>query len=325
MPHTKRSKSIINNLAKADKLSQVDTDKKNIIIALGCSMTEEDYFLHHNHAGDMPDHFRGGWKMWPEVFKDMSEEKDKREYELVNLGQSGCGMDYCFDNLIEIWPKLRKRIKFVLWGGTEFSRFDHLVEDYGMVPSSRSDINYKNLSSQPGDTNNRVIKTSEEIKFFGGLEYVDYINRSWGDKTKCIKRMSDIFRKITFVEDLCKLNDSKFLYYPLLQMFVGKSYYVTGGTTEPGNKKQTEWLNELTYINDISKNKKRHKHYVDFKSGILGVTWSSWHNRLFPRRNFTIPLITRERLEWPNTDGHPTEHGQKDIANKFWSWYVKYN
>ncbi len=323
--HTKRSRSIINNLQKVNTLLAQDTNKKNIIISLGCSMTEEGYFLHHDHAGDMPDHFRGGWKMWPEVFKDLLEERDNHKYELVNLGQSGCGMDYCFDNLIEIWPKLKKRIKFVLWGGTEFSRFDHLVEDYGMVPSSRADINYVNLSSRPGDTNNRIIKTSEQFKKYGSLEYVDYVNQSWGYKTKCIKRMNDIFRKITFTEDLCKLNNSEFLYYPLLQMFVGKSYYITGGTIEPGIKKQIEWLNELTYINDISKNKERHKHYVDFKSGILGVTWNTWHNDLQLRRTSTIPLITRQRTEWPNTDGHPTEHGQVDIANKIWSWYVKYN
>ena len=64
-------------------------------------MTEEGYFLHKKHTcGGMPDHLRGGWKMWPEVFKDLLEKRDNHKYELVKLGQSGCGLDYCFDNLI---------------------------------------------------------------------------------------------------------------------------------------------------------------------------------------------------------------------------------
>jgi len=302
---------------------QLANDKKdsskNVIIAFGCSFTDPyfrvDYSWTTSERGPLPPHLAGGWKMWPEVFKDMLEERDKREYHVLNFGRSGSGFGHGFESFLKIWPYLKHRIKFVLWGGTDFNRFEHHSYRMHVDLNNRRDTGIKSFFEKKGGGG----ADYERYKQHGVIDYVDNINRSLADPSTVKWIMMKRLRLMTFIEDLSTSNGSEFLYYPLIEPFGGGSFYKTGGSTSPSLKTTQMYLQDIHFTLNLKNNKKRLKHYVGLHIKFSGAFWTSWSADIYLSGK---KLKILHNKEWPNNDGHPDKYGQEDIANQFWKHYV---
>ena len=298
---------------------QLANDKKdsskNVIIAFGCSFTDPyfrvDYSWTTSKRGPLPPHLSGGWKMWPEVFKDMLEERDNHEYHVLNFGRSGSGFGHGFESFLKVWPYLKHRIKFVLWGGTDFNRFEHHCYRMHVNLNNRRDIAIEKTNGKGTDY--------ERYMEYGVIDYIDNINRSLADPRVIKWIMMKRLRLMTFIEDLSTSNGGEFLYYPLIEPFGGGSFYKTGGSTSPSWKIIPKYLQDLPFILDLKNDKKRLKHYVNLSINFSGTFWTSWSSEtLFTGKKLKI----LDNKEWPNDDGHPDKYGQIDIANQVWKHYV---
>ena len=69
---------------------------RDVILALGCSFTDPN-FRAGNVPSEFPEHLRGGWKMWPEIFTDRLSERDGKKYKL-SYKQSRAYTDYLFES-----------------------------------------------------------------------------------------------------------------------------------------------------------------------------------------------------------------------------------
>lgn len=121
--------------------------KKPIIISVGCSFTDINFWSHCEH---LPDSERGGWPIWTDHFKDKLEKHYSTKYEIMHFGQSGGSNDFALKNIIQSFAKYKDRIKFVLWGGTEFERYYRSVSGFNYNPNSdlRAYPIFKNMSKE---------------------------------------------------------------------------------------------------------------------------------------------------------------------------------
>ena len=83
---------------------------RDTILALGCSFTDPN-FKAGNVPADFPNHLKGGWKVWPEIFRDRLSERDGVEYKVMNIGKSGSGMDWHANAFFQHWTDYKKDIK----------------------------------------------------------------------------------------------------------------------------------------------------------------------------------------------------------------------
>ena len=96
--------------------------KKPIIISLGCSFSDATF---KSHLTNIPEEERGGWPIWSDHIKNKLEIQHKTKYWIIHFGKSGSGNEYALKHITECFAKYKDRIKFVLWGGTEFHRYHH--------------------------------------------------------------------------------------------------------------------------------------------------------------------------------------------------------
>ena len=305
-------------LARQLSNDKKDKNLKNVIVALGDSFTDPTFKVDLSwikSEGPPPLHICN-WKMWPEVFKDLLEERDNHEYHVVNLGRQGSGIDYAFECFTKVWPYLKNRIKFVLWGGTDFNRFEHHSIPYSVSPDTRRDDFFDVVAPGHGE---EFYRQYDEL---GVTQYMDAINRKLHEEHAVKRIMTKKLRLITFVEDLCTSNSTEFLYYPLIEPFGGGSFYKTGGRSSPTLKTTQKYLQDIPFTLNIKNNKKRLKHYVNLYMKFSGVFWTSWSSKVIIEGQ---KLRICDDKEWKNTDGHPDKHGQIDIANQVWNHYITHD
>ena len=106
--------------------------KKKILLAGGCSYTDENFY---SIAHKLPDDERGGWPMWPEI---MGKELG---LEVFNTASSGCGNPEIAKTIISNIIKYGDRIEKVVVLWTSADRIQHysatvhpLIDAYGNEP-----------------------------------------------------------------------------------------------------------------------------------------------------------------------------------------------
>lgn len=107
--------------------------KKPIIISVGCSFTDRAF---KSRVESLPDEKRGGWPIWTDHFKDKLEKYYNKKYDIIHYGRSGASNAFAVENIIKNFARHKDRVKFVLWGGTEFKRYYNPFTGYNHNPNA---------------------------------------------------------------------------------------------------------------------------------------------------------------------------------------------
>ena len=293
---------------------------RDLIVATGCSFTDPK-FKAVNVPDNMPEHLRGGWKMWPEIFKDKISEEDNIKYKLINTAVSGASMQYCFESLLEFYHKEKDKIKFMLWGGTEFLRVPH----YSRIGNGNGNLKWfcDPFSFKPHidpniRKNNKVgqrafAKKISEIKSFGPylLEVVNDLKYS-STMQKIVRRQMD---QILTILELCDKAGIIFLYNQILPPLLTPSAMTeyNGIPFKITYAKQTKLMAQASIKNfkRLCDSKNIHGWMSDAFGGTVIRNWQLYNHEYMIDRN----------KEYPNWDGHPTAEGQIRLGNEVWDTY----
>lgn len=99
--------------------------KRPIVLFLGCSLTDShfvsrDPYLPENSPYRKPRYL--GYKGWTDHITEYLSDLDGENYLQINLGKSGGSMEFAMQSFIHALGVHGNKIKYVFWGGTEWSR-----------------------------------------------------------------------------------------------------------------------------------------------------------------------------------------------------------
>ena len=277
---------------------------RDVVLALGCSFTDPN-FRADNVPSEFPEHLRGGWKMWPEIFTDRLSERDGKKYKLVNLGKSGTSMQYAFRMFFEQWSAKKQFLKVVLWGGTQWSRLEHETRNFN-TSISLFDDNRMRYANYKKDTN--------YLKLNGMYEYVKFLAEDTKSDNSYIKNISVTLNKLVAVADLCRAYDIDFIFYPLLNPFTTGTYKDVGGRDKKMTAETALYL-MMKAAPDAYNVVINSKNFIG--ASVFDHGWVHWSRKYSKYKKYEIaddPYNT-------NIDRHPNAEGQKQIANEFWVRY----
>lgn len=296
-------------------------NKKKIILAVGCSYTEPNF---KSSMENLPPEKRGGWPMWPELFKNKLEKETGKSYELINLAMGGTGHDYMFDQLIKYIVKYKDQISIILWGGTQFHR--RMDGVFGLSYNSMAYHFMKNLSRASSSIGEGWIHFCEYSLIASAMREFS----TFGMKAIIDKNLSFIWLAL----NMCNNYNIKFLYYQLLSpwpdyKFTCASLEAWGQQSDKVSKQaldkvwQSNYMLDTDFAKDIIKNKKS---FLGFQ--MFGETAWDRQSREEKEMLRIYPFFDKTnsspgQFDMTKVDGHPNAAGQKDIANKVWKHYVR--
>ena len=283
---------------------------RDIVLALGCSFTDAN-FRADNVPSEFPEHLRGGWKMWPEIFTDRLSERDGKKYKLVNLGKSGTGMHYSYRKFLEQWTVKKEFLKVVLWGGTQWSRIEHETRRINSSVNWFDDnrINFHEDGNYHEENMNR-------LKLNGLYEYVKFLAGDTKSDKSYMKNLSLNLNRLVAVRDLCQAYEVDFIFYPLLNPFTTGTYEKVGGRKYRMTLEKSLDL-MLKAAPDAYNDIVNSKNFIG--ASIFSHGWVHWTSKYRKYKKYQIgddPYNT-------NRDKHPNAEGQITIANEFWERYEK--
>ena len=99
--------------------------KTPIVLFLGCSLTDShfvsrDPYLPENSPYRKPRYL--GYKGWTDHITEYLSDLDGENYLQINLGKTGGSMEFAMQSFIHALGVHGNKIKYVFWGGTEWSR-----------------------------------------------------------------------------------------------------------------------------------------------------------------------------------------------------------
>ena len=301
--------------------------KEKIILAVGCSYTDPKF---RSQCQGLSNEERGGWPMWPEIFKNRLEKETGKSYRVINLGRSGFGHDALFKRIITGLAEYGDSVEIILWGGTQFHRRLEPIHmrTYNSMAYSFMKTLYKGPDNQ---SDNSWLNFCEYSKYgtIGG-EFTQPGMQNTIDM--------ELGRFWTLL-NICNSKKIKFLYYQLLTAFPGYSWIcdVVKSWNQPTDKIKeyvckTAWQNDYMLQTDFG------KYIVKHKKSFLGFQMfgqEAWDRQSreeqdkFRIRTFH-QLDEETKASWDKhavaslkkIDGHPNAAGQEDIGNKVWNHYV---
>lgn len=312
--------------------------KKPIIISAGCSFTDRFF---KSHVTILPDHKRGGWPLWTDHFKDKLEKYHNEKYEIIHTGDSGGSLDFSLDHILKNIVIYKDRIKFVLWGGTEWSRWmDHHT--------------HTRLNPVAALRRTKPIKKSNGVLLPKINNPLDYLNmfydtaaaitmKSFCQKHGRINVLNNSFRQLWTVFNLCEQYNITLLYYQLLiplpsisdmrfefrRVLNENNDYKLGIDWDADPDFDARAAIKSPWFKDLLKNK---KHFYGLQ--FLEPTEKHWgweakshgvHDKLIvsPPTDETraLPEIRDKKGQNLRLDFHPNAEGQKDIAERLWKHY----
>ena len=277
---------------------------RNIILALGCSFTDQ-HFIANNVPKEFPKHLKGGWKMWPEIFKDRLSERDGKKYKLINVGRSGTSMQYSFRMFFEQWSTKKEFLKVVLWGGTQWSRLEHETRDFNASINHFDDNRNKYMNHKKDDS---------YLKLNGMYEYVKFLAQDTKSDNSYMKNLSLTLNKLVAVRDLCRAYEVDFIFYPLLNPFTAGTYNEVGGRKyKMTSEKSLDLMLKASpaAYDDIVNS----ANFIG--ASVFGHGWVHWSRKYSKYKKYEIA----DDLYHTNSDRHPNAEGQITIANEFWERY----
>ena len=302
--------------------------KKKIILAIGCSYADPSYYSTVEH---LPPEKRGGWPMWPEIFKNNLEKETGISYELINLARSGASSDYMFVMLTQYIAKHSDQIEFVLQSGSQW----HRSMDWKMRPYNSMIYEFmKDLYHHKGrDGTSQHYRDEGWIHFCKAGKY-NTVNNEYTQRG--IKKTIDLHLSYMWsILNICNNNKIKFLHYQLMHIFPHYKFLLQaieswGESTDKIDKTvmdpswQSSYMLKTPYA----------KYIVENKEKILGFQMlgeEPWDRqsleekerlRIFINKTSVDKAFLRKSGEKQKLDGHPNADGQKDIGDKLWKHYV---
>lgn len=301
--------------------------KEKIILAVGCSYTDPRF---RSQCQGLSNEERGGWPMWPEIFKNKLEKETGKSYRVINLAQSGFGSDALFRKIITGLAEYGDRVEIILWGGTQFHRRLEPIymRPYNSMAYSFMKTVYRGTNNQP---DNSWLNFCEYAKY--GTVEQEFTQRGMQNAMD-----AHLYLFWTLL-NICNSKKIKLLYYQLLAPFPAYKWIcgVVESWKQPTERIKeyvckTAWQNDYMLQTDFA------KYIVKNKKSFLGFQMfgeESWdHQSLEEQDKFRIRTLRKlddeTKASWDRhnptnpkrVDGHPNAIGQKDIANKVWNHYV---
>lgn len=276
---------------------------KNTILALGCSFTDPDFRVGFVPA-DFPEHLKGGWKMWPEVFRDRLSERDGVKYKLINAGQSASGMDWHANEFFQHWMDYKNDLKVVLWGGSSWYRFYHITNKQRYAATDLADPKF--YSDQ------RLNERIDRMKGDGMYEYTKSVALTL-DSHEARKEIARKYISMLIgIKDLCESNNVDFMFYQLLEPMTAPSFNKINGSKDSINR--AVQLNLFRECKNAWKELCDSKHIIGWNQSGFIESWATQYRS----RTYTIA----DNIDYPNNDRHPNESGQVHIGEIFWNHYT---
>lgn len=313
--------------------------KKSIIISAGCSFTDRFF---KSHVDTLPKEKRGGWHIWTDHFKDKLEKHHNEKYEIIYTGTSGGSLDFSLDHIARNIAIYKDRIKFVLWGGTEWGRWmdHHTHMRVNPIMALRSSKPIKNSEGS------LIPKVNDPFDYVSLLYDAGaaVVMRWYCQQQGRINVLNNSFRQLWTVFNLCKQYNITLIYYQLLdpmqeviwmrhefkRVLNEKNDYKLGIDFKADEKwEMGDVAVKSPWFKDLLQNK---KHFYGLKYVEPALKHWSWEVR---HEGVEFDLIVAPPSElgivrdMPRTDKgdpvgidfHPNAKGHKDIANKLWKHY----
>ncbi len=291
---------------------------RNTILALGCSYTDPNYRAYHSFIpADFPEHLKGGWKMWPEVFRDKLSERDGVEYKLINAGKSASGMDYQANEFFQHWVDYKNDLKIVLWGGTSWHRLYHITNKQRYSITDLADPKKPHIKKE-----NYLNKRIERMKADGMYEYAKSVALTLNSHEARKEIVRKYISMLVGIKDLCESNNVDFMFYQLLEPMTTSTFHTIN---EDFIKEYSEYnakfpINQINQLDLFRECKRAWKELCNSKY-IIGLNESSlisaWSTQ-YKKEKYTIA----DNDTYPNNDSHPNELGQVHIGEIFWNHYT---
>ena len=310
-------------------------NKKPIILALGCSFTQKDYI---SQDLSLSEEEKGPWPMWPELLCNKFREATGIDYEVINTGYNGFGLDWSKNLFFENLSKYPGRIEKCFWAGTSWDRFFLPGSNSGVSPmASRINLGYyvTQVPHKPiyingekvadifgqKDRNDAVTASLElyllsEEKFksqfanIGIDTYLDHLISHVFQQPGGYERfIHDRLIDIMSVFYACKGQEIEFMYDQILHPW---SFILEEKKLRKrfnGSNIVFDTIINLPEYKIIEKNKKH------FPMWPWGYPFESWYYPIKDEEEKESMFISK-------TDRHPNAKGQRHIADKYWNWYV---
>lgn len=275
---------------------------KKILLALGCSFTDEHFY---SLDSNIPDDKKGPWAMWPEL---MGKELN---LDVVNFGSGAASNDFIFN----------KAIQGIAIYGDKIDTLAVLFTSIDRCSYFNTNINVSPLHILAGA--NGLIEKQKDLlgydweKEIGAYDATLKYFQSEYCKLRSFEQMiSNFFGKVLALVDICNANNIKL---------------VMNQGVEPWRF----WITDKLKEGETFKNK-------DNIATELYLCKALLHNPIFTRLNAYSdkfvgwPIFTalngssyssryqdRKDLEVSDRDPHPNKNGQQILANEFLQKYYE--
>jgi hypothetical protein len=307
--------------------------KKPIIISVGCSFTDINFF---SHCEDLQDSERGGWPIWTDYFKGKLEKHYGTKYEIMHFGKSGGGNDFCFNHIAQSFAKYKDRIKFVLWGGTEFERYHNPMSGFNFNPNADLRVypKFKNMSKEYWDN---CYQKMQEANVHNAVKFQ---TQKYGRKRIIDENLQNYWNALL----LCQKYNATLLLTQLLEPVHSTSSFTYEFKRILG-KPESELPIDLTctrefeidmamrspFFKDLYTHRKHffNLRFLHIKEELeVGVNhWSAYVDRGGHAKKYQVkpwsegsppgrPFGKNEHI-----DTHPNAAGHKNIADQLWEYY----
>ena len=268
---------------------------KKILLASGCSYTEESFFSLDN---TIPDEQRGGWPMWPTILGD------ELGLETINVGLSGAGSDHMFNSIVKQISVYGNRVDTVaiMWSACE--RFE--LFNWRVNPPVELRLNYEPHAN------------ADNADPFGFMDNI------WGKKlsvayweSNCFSRkvyknmLENHLSKILAIMKICKAQGIKVIMYQGVMPFDNNAYNYKGTSPKSHIKNYQEvvkWWFSSPMFAEIDRD---HNNFIGWP--IFTELGGHYYD--------SSPVASRENKKVSLWDGHPNALGQETIAETFISEY----
>ena len=104
-------------------LDKFKVNKRPIVLFLGDSITNSHFVSRDPYLPENSQYKKPlGYKRWPDHITEYLSDLDGENYLQINLAKSGGSMEYAMQSFIHALGVHGNKIKYVFWGGTEWTR-----------------------------------------------------------------------------------------------------------------------------------------------------------------------------------------------------------
>lgn len=312
--------------------------QKPIIISVGCSFTDRAF---KSRVESLPDEKRGGWPIWTDHFKNKLQNHYNKKYQIIHYGKSGGSNDFAFEHIIKNFAKHKDRIKFILWGGTEFKRFYHPFSGFNHNPNAdmRGYPNFLKMKSEDYWRNNyqqqQLTNVMNMINFGGQIDsrlrVIDHNLKLYWTVLMLCQQYNATLLLNQLLDPMHPVGSMSYEYRRIL----GKEDKILPINYKCDREYEIRRVMHNPYFKDLYKHRKHffNLRFVHIKDEVkTGVNhWTAYVDLNHHHEKYLIKpwnpdtdrnMKERDQFGAPKeADTHPNAAGHENIANQLWKHY----